>query len=101
MTLATLVGTVIGLINQIIPVLVALALVLFLWGGVLYIYKSQDAHGRAANKELLIWGLIAMFVLISIWGILRLLCNSFLGSASCQGTVPAAQEQQNPYPFDF
>lgn len=68
----------ISLINLVIPVLVALALVLFLWGGVRYIYKSGDAHGKGADKEALLWGVIALFVLFSIWGLLRLLKESFL-----------------------
>jgi succinate dehydrogenase hydrophobic anchor subunit len=69
----------ISLINFVIPVLVALALVLFLWGGVRYIYKASDAHGKGADKEVLLWGVIALFVLVSVWGILRILREALLG----------------------
>lgn len=78
-TLRDVVELFISLINLVIPVLIAFALVLFLWGGVRYIYRSGDAHGKGADKEVLLWGLIALFVLVSIWGILRLLKESLLG----------------------
>jgi hypothetical protein len=93
---------VISLINMAIPVLVALALVLFLWGAVRYIAKSADAHGKSADKEALLWGLIALFVLLSVWGILRILTNTFLGGSAGSG-VPTSQQnpwmQENPWNF--
>lgn len=80
-TFRDVVMAVISLIDMVIPVLVALALVLFLWGAFRYVAKSSDAHGKGADKEALLWGLIALFVLFSIWGILRILNNTFLGAA--------------------
>lgn len=77
---------IISLIDMAIPVLVALALVLFLWGAMRYVAKSADAHGKGADKEALLWGLIALFVLFSIWGILRILNNTFLGAGSSGGS---------------
>ncbi len=76
MTLASLVGSIIGLINTIIPVLVTIALVIFFIGLIRYIYKSSDAHGHGADKDLILWGLIALFVLVSVWGILAIVRES-------------------------
>ncbi len=70
MSFAALVGKFIGLINTIIPLLVAIALVFFFIGLVRFIYESSDSHGHAEGKELIVWGLVAMFVLVSVWGIL-------------------------------
>ncbi len=73
MTLATLVGQIIGLINTIIPVLMGAALVLFFVGVIRYVYQSGDAHGHTEGKELFMWGLIALFILASVWGILAVM----------------------------
>ena len=78
---------IISLIDMAIPVLVALAIVLFMWGAVRYVAKSADAHGKSADKEALLWGLIALFVLLSIWGILRILTNTFLGGNASRDTI--------------
>lgn len=83
MTFQTLVGNLIRLINSIIPLLVTLAIVLFFWGLINYIYRSGDKKGHSRGIEMLRWGLLAIFVLMSLWGILRLLCVAFIGNASC------------------
>ena len=82
-TLAGLVGSIIGLINAIIPVLVTLVVLLFMVIGFQYARAGADAKGRGNQREALMWGLIALFVLFSVWGILRILCTSLLNSSSC------------------
>ena len=77
MTLANLVGVLIGLVNNIIPVLVTIAVAFFIAGGIRFIYKSGDARGHGADKTILAWGLIALFILVSVWGILALLRQYF------------------------
>ncbi len=85
-SLAGLVGVVIGFINLIIPVLIALALVLFMYSGVRYAVKSGDSHGKGAERDALMWGIIALFVLVSVWGILRIMCSTLFGNSSCSAT---------------
>lgn len=84
-TFASLVNSLIGIINIIIPVLLAAMLVFFFFGIVKYI---AQAGGKRDSKTML-WSLIAIFVLLSTWGILRILTNTFLGpqaDPSFQGT---------------
>lgn len=72
-TLSQLVGKIIGIINLVIPVLISVALVFFIIGLVRYIYESADAHGHTEGKNLIVWGLVAMFILVSVWGILSVM----------------------------
>lgn len=74
---------IISLINYIIPVLITAALVLFFWGIVRFVYNTSDPHAKSTDKQILVWGLIAMFVLTSVWGLVRLLCSSVLGADDC------------------
>jgi hypothetical protein len=76
MTLAGVAAIIIGYLNGIIWVLGSLALVLFMLGVVRYIYKPTD---KGSRKHVL-WSLVALFVLFSLWGILRLACNSLPGN---------------------
>lgn len=78
MTFADVVGSLIDLINKIIPVLSALAVVLFMLSGYQYVRKSGGSKGQAGAREALVWGGIALIVLFSIWGILRLLKETLL-----------------------
>ena len=68
----------ISIINLLIPVLVTLALILFFVGLIRYLAKSGDEKGKQRDKEVILWGLIALFIIFSVWGILGILKRTFL-----------------------
>ena len=80
LALAQTIGYVLGLINTflnaLIGILITLAIVVFFWGLVLYLVKmgTEDAH---KGIHLMIWGIAAIFVMVSIWGIIQLLQTTF------------------------
>lgn len=51
----------------------ALAVVAFFWGLALYIFKAGDTSANARGLQLMIWGIIALFVMASVWGLVALL----------------------------
>lgn len=77
---ASIVQTLIGFINALVGVLATLALVIFFWGLVRYIKDSGDAKGHAEGRERIIWSLVALFILFSIWGILSLMNVALFGT---------------------
>jgi hypothetical protein len=78
LTFSDLVSKTIGLINLVIPLLFTLALVLFLWTGVRYI-RQAGGEGASEVRGQLAWGLIALFVIFSVWGLVNILCFTFFG----------------------
>lgn len=76
MGLVNLAGTV---INAVIPLLIGAAIVVFFWGLVKYILNRK-------NKDILYMGIIALFVMVSVWGIVRIM-QSTLGIGGTQ-TLP-------------
>lgn len=99
MDLKTIIGNIIGLVNYAIPVLIAVALAIFLWGVVRFVYKTGDAHGKEADKEIFVWGLIALFVLVSVWGLVGLMCTSFFDNPSCSApAISSGGTQWAPRP---
>jgi hypothetical protein len=69
MSLITFAGEV---LNRLIPLLIALALVIFFWGIVVYVYKKDATEGR----KIITAGVIALFVMVSIWGIIKVVQNT-------------------------
>ena len=59
------------IIDVTLPVLVGLSLLVFFKGLVAFIAKSGDAKSHAEGRNLMIWGLVALFVMVSVFGILR------------------------------
>lgn len=70
--LANLIGAIARLVGALVPVLITLALVVFFFGLVRYLLKAGGADGTKNNRDLMIWGLVTLFVMVSVWGIVRL-----------------------------
>ncbi len=77
---ADFVETIVDTINLLIVPLTGIALLLFFVGIIQFIYKTGDTHAKEKGREVMVWGLIALFILTSMWGILRILKESFLPS---------------------
>lgn len=56
-------------VNLATPILAGLALLVFFWGLVKFIFHAGDEDKRAEGKKAMGWGIIALFVVVSIWGI--------------------------------
>jgi len=72
-TFSDLVDILLGIIELLIPVLIALALVTFFWGLVKFVGSAGNEEAVRTGKALMIWGIIGLFVMVSIWGILGFL----------------------------
>ena len=69
-----------GLVSDATPIVAGLALLVFFWGLVKFIYAAGNEEKRKAGKQVMLWGLIALFVMLALWGILRFLSRSILDS---------------------
>ena len=69
----------IDLISTAIPIVAGLALVVFFWGLANFILKAGDEKGREEGKNVMKWGIVALFVLVSIWGIVMFLHGDIFG----------------------
>jgi hypothetical protein len=67
---AGFVSDIIGVINTLIPLLITIAVIIFFVGLGQYVYNSDSHTGRHKGIEMIKWGLVALFVLVSLWGIL-------------------------------
>ena len=65
-----------GVVGALIPILVGLLVVVFAWGIVTYIWKNDD-DAKAKGKSLMIWGVIGIALVVSIWGVVALLQDVF------------------------
>lgn len=66
-----------NLIGLATGILAALALLIFFWGLVKYIAKADDPKEKEAGKNTMIWGVVALFVMFSVFGLVRFLQSSF------------------------
>ncbi len=76
-TFAGLVGIFLNIISLLIPLVAGLSFIVFLWGLSRFIISAGDEKARTSGKQLMIWGVIAFFVMSSVWGIVIVVANTF------------------------
>jgi hypothetical protein len=64
------------IINPIIALMFALALIYFLWGGVKLIQNADNDTEREKGKQALFWGTIGMFIMVAVGGIVAIIQNT-------------------------
>lgn len=80
------------LFNAIIPVMVSLGMVYFIWGVIKYVIADGEEE-KKKGKDVMIYGIIGFAVIVGLWGIVNVIITSFdLGGASTfpQGAAGAA-----------
>jgi hypothetical protein len=88
-TIQTLIGTISNILSLLIPMALSAALIAFFWGLVRFLYAGNEgnAESRTAGINIMVGGILALFVMVSVWGIVTLLQRS-LGISSVT-RVPA------------
>lgn len=66
-----------NIISMLIPIAFALALLFFFYGLARFILAAGDEEKREQGKSIMIWGVVALFVMASVWGIVRFIGDAF------------------------
>jgi len=64
-----------NLLNFVMPVLISIAVVWFIWGVIQYTISDDEEKKKKARGNI-ISGLIGLFVILSFWGIVYLIINT-------------------------
>ncbi len=76
-----------GIVNGLIPVVMALALLLFIWGVIQYFILGADDEGkRETGRAYMLYAIIGLVAIVAVWGIVNLVVQ-ILGTG--YGTAPA------------
>ncbi len=74
------------LINILIPIVSALALLYFFWGLAKFILAQGNEDKKSEGRSVMTWGILALFVMVSIWGII----NFFASDLGLVNNTPSA-----------
>ena len=82
--------TIAKLATTAMELLVGLAVLVLVWGIVKYIISADDPTARAEGRSLVLWGVIGVFAIVSIWGLVNILAGTFNLNATALGvpTLP-------------
>lgn len=75
-----------NIIATLIPIAFSLAVLLFFWGVAKFIFAS--GNGKDEGKKIMVWGVVAIFVMSSVWGIVALISVTFGIDPATTATIP-------------
>ena len=83
---------IVGVLNNATTDLIILAIVIYFYGVSTNLFKGEK--GREHLRQQIVWGILVIFLAVSIWGVVQLLQTTFLGTGA-GGSGGAATTGQN------
>ncbi len=75
-------------LNLVIPILFLVASIVFLAGVIMYITAGGAEDKIQKGKKYIIWGLIGLFVMVAVWGLVRLIISFVFGGTFLPSRAP-------------
>ena len=86
-TIETVICRVGSILNTIIPFLIVLGVVYFVWGVLSYVISS-DEEAKSAGRDKIIYGIIGLAVIIGNWGFVGILHKTFNPAVTGAVSIP-------------
>lgn len=85
-------STILYIINNVlVPVIFALAFIVFLYGiANAYIFSRGDEEAVKKGHRLILWGIIGFVVMVSLWGLVNVVANTFGLAGSYAPPTPSS-----------
>jgi uncharacterized membrane protein YfcA len=72
------------ILTPLVSLLVVLAFLYFIWGLVEFIRQAEDEGAREQGRQRMIWGVVGLFAIVSVWGLVNVLVETF----NLDNTIP-------------
>ena len=79
LNITTLANKFSGIANVIIPFLIGVAFVVIVWGIFKYILHAGDSEQVAKGRMYIVYGVVALFLMLSFWGFVTIIHTSSFG----------------------
>ncbi|HPS21298.1 MAG TPA: pilin [Candidatus Paceibacterota bacterium] len=86
-TLQSVICTVGNVLDTLIPILIVLGIVYFVWGVVQYVI-GDDEEAKKKGKNRMIYGIIGLVVIVAMWGLVGIITKTFGLSGTTNVTIP-------------
>ena len=75
-------------INPFTLILISLSVLYFIYGVSKYISASLSESDKAEAKQMMIWGVVGLFAITAMWGLVKIVQNTFDLDNSGFNTLP-------------
>ncbi len=78
-----------GVLQLLLALLIGVAVVVFFWGVITYIFHADDEKAVERGRRIMVGGIIGLFVMLAIWGIIGLIAYIFFKDPQNVGNSPS------------
>lgn len=79
MTASKVIGALIThIVQPLVKLMFIVAVLIFVWGVIQMIMNADNEEARQKGQKHITWGLVGLFIMFSVYGILNLLASSLL-----------------------
>lgn len=82
------INDIITIVGALVPFMLTLAVLYFLWGLAKFVLAAGDEGARESGRSIMVWGVIAITVMVSLWGLVALLQEIFNVNDSASYVAP-------------
>ena len=94
MTVQDLIDSLGSIFNAIIPLLMVAATVFFLWGVLQFVTSGGDDEKRKEGRDHIIYGLIGLFIMVAVWGLVGAIQGTFSLTETGTGDIKLPESSE-------
>lgn len=65
------------IVNPLIELMFAIAILYFIYGAFVFIINQDNEEAKSTGKSSMLWGIVGMAIMMSVWGIMNLITHTF------------------------
>ncbi len=69
-----------GILKPFVYILMILSTIVFIWGVIKFISAAGNPNKKEEGKQILIWGLVGLFVIAGMWSLATIIQSTFFTS---------------------
>jgi hypothetical protein len=92
-TVQSTIGLVGSIVASLIPIIIGVAVLTFLWGVMKYVV-AKDPEAQKEARGVILYGIVILFVMVAIWGLVELVGDT-LGIDTDSTNAPRAPRLPN------
>lgn len=86
LTIAGFIGWIIAIMNYLVWAMIIAALLVFLYGIFMLMFVGGgNEESRSKGRRFMLWGIVSLFVMVSVWGLVNILRTSIFGGGTLIG----------------
>ena len=74
-TISSVICKIADILDLLIPIVIVLGVLLFVWGVVQYVI-ADDEEAKKAGKDRMIYGILGLVVIVALWGLVGIVTRS-------------------------